>query len=89
MDQAQLDTLTGRIDGIGQALLRVVSHLEMRELIDGPRISAEWRQARPEHLAADAELQASRKVLRQLADLLDEARQARAVHQGDHPGLAG
>ena len=86
MDEAQFKTLTGRIDGIGQALLRVVSHLEMRELIDGPRVAAEWRQARPERLATDAELQASRKVLHQLADLLDEARQARAAHQGDRPG---
>lgn len=86
MDQAQFGILTGRIDGIGQALLRVVSHLEMRDLIDGPRVAAEWRQARPEHLATDPELQASRKVLHQLADLLDEARQARAAHQKGHPG---
>lgn len=86
MDQAQFDILTGRIDGIGQALLRVVSHLEMRDLIDGPRVAAEWRQARPGHLATDPELQASRKVLHQLADLLDEARQARAAHQKGHPG---
>ena len=81
MDEAQFKTLTGRIDGIGQALLRVVSHWEMRELIDGPRVAAEWRQARPERLATDAELQASRKVLHQLADLLDDARQARAARQ--------
>ena len=86
MNQAQFDILTGRIDGIGQALLRVVSHLEMRDLIDGPRVAAEWRQARPEHLATDPELQASRKVLHQLADLLDGARQARAAHQKGHPG---
>lgn len=86
MDQAQFDILTGRIDGIGQALLRVVSHLEMRDLIDGPRVAAEWRQARPDHLATGPELQASRKVLHQLADLLDEARQARAAHQKGHPG---
>ena len=86
MDKAQFDELAGRVDGIGQALLRVVSHLEMRDLIDGPRVAAEWRQARPEHLATDPELQASRKVLHQLADLLDEARQARAAHQKGHPG---
>ena len=86
MNQAQFDTLTGHIDAMGQALLRVVSHLEMRDLIDGPRVAAEWRQARPEHLATDPELQASRKVLHQLADLLDEARQARAAHQKGHPG---
>lgn len=82
MDETQFDTLTGRIDGIGQALLRVVSTLEMRRLIDGPRIAAEWRAARPEQLATGAELQESRKVLNQLAGLLDEARQVRAAIQG-------
>ena len=85
MDEAQFDALTGRIDGIGQALLRVVSALEMRQLIDGPRIAAEWRQARPAHLATGTELQESRKVLHQLANLLDEARQARTAHQGARP----
>lgn len=82
MDEAQFDTLTGRLDGIGQALLRVVSWLEMEGLMDGPRIAAAWRQVRPEHLAQDAQLQESRKVLHQLSDLLDEARDARAAHQG-------
>ena len=82
MDEAQFDTLTGRIDGIGQALLRVVSWLEMEGLMDGPRIAAAWRQVRPEHLAQDTQLQESRKVLHQLAGLLDEARDARAAHQG-------
>lgn len=85
MDETQFDTLTGRIDGIGQALLRVVTALEMRRLIDGPRIATEWRAARPEQLATDAELQESRKVLHQLANLLDEARQARTAHQGARP----
>ena len=81
MNEAQFNTLTGRIDGIGQALLRVVSALEMQQLIDGHRISQEWCAARPEHLATDAQLQESRKVLHQLADLLDDARQARAARQ--------
>lgn len=81
MNQAQFDTLTGRIDGIGQALLRVVAALEMAQVIDGSRISAAWRQARPEQLATDAPLQASRQVLQQLADLLDKAREARAACQ--------
>lgn len=81
MEASQFDKLTGRIDGIGQALLRVVSTLEMRQLIDGPRISAEWRAARQEHLATDAQRQESRKVLHQLAELLDDARQARAARQ--------
>lgn len=86
MDEAQFDKLTGRIDGIGQALLRVVAELEMRELIDGPHIAAQWRAARQEHLAQDVQLQESRKVLHQLADLVDDARQARAAEPVARPG---
>lgn len=85
MEQAQFDELAGRIDGIGHALLRVVAQLEMSGVMDGPRMSAAWREARPEHLANDQELQASRHVLLQLAELLDDARQARAARQGSAP----
>lgn len=85
MDDTQFDKLTGRIDGIGQALLRVVAALEMRQLIDGPRVSAEWRAARPEDVATDTDLQESRKVLCQLADQLDAARRARAAHHAARP----
>ena len=71
-------TLEGRIDGIAQALLRVVAELEVQRLIDGPRLSEVWRNARPEHLAKGPELQASRQVLLQLAEQLDDARAFRA-----------
>lgn len=85
MDAQAFDKLAGRIDGIGQALLRVVTALEMRQLIDGPRIAAEWRQVRPDPSEPDAQLQASHRMLHQLADMLDEARQARAQHQSRRP----
>ena len=67
-------TLDGKIDGLAQALLRVVAELEMARLIDGPRVSAAWRNARPEHLAADRARQASRSLLLELAEQLDDAR---------------
>ena len=79
MDERNFHELAGRIDGIGHALLRVVTALEMEGLIDGPHIAAEWRQVRQENLAAGAEQQASRQMLHQLADLLDAAREARAA----------
>ena len=67
-------TLDGKIDGLAQALLRVVAELEMARLIDGPRVSAAWRNARPQHLAVDGVRQASRSVLLELAEQLDDAR---------------
>lgn len=71
------DELAGRIDGMAHALLRLTAELEMQGLIDAPRVSQAWREARPEHLATDQMLQASRHVLHQMADQLDEARSAR------------
>lgn len=74
---ASLDDLAGRMDGMAQALLRVVSELEMAQLIDGSHLSRTWRQARPRALATDPQRAASRRVLLQLADMLDDARQIR------------
>ena len=74
----ELTALEGRIDGIAHALLRLASTLEIEQLIDGHCLSEAWRNARPEHLAKDHAKQASRQVLLQLADLLDEARECRA-----------
>lgn len=71
------EELAGRIDGMAHALLRLTAELEMQGLIDAPRLTQAWREARPEHLATDQMLQASRLVLHQMADQLDEARNAR------------
>ncbi|MEG0051663.1 MAG: hypothetical protein RR715_00225 [Comamonas sp.] len=81
MKTNDFDELAGRIDGVAQALLRIVAELEMARLMDGPRLSAVWRQARPEQLAIDQQLQASRHVLHQMADSLDAARQHRSEHR--------
>lgn len=85
MNTQDFDELAGRIDGIGQALLRVVTALEMQGLIDGPHMAAEWRQARTGPLAQGSQEQASRRMLHTLADRLDGARQARAAEPGRCP----
>lgn len=79
MKTNDFDELAGRIDGVAQALLRIVAELEIARLMDGPRLSAAWRQARPEHLALDQQLHASRHVLHQMADSLDAAREFRST----------
>lgn len=86
MDAQDFAELEGRIDGIGQALLRVVTALEMDGLIDAPRMAAEWRQARTGHLAQGSQERASRRMLHTLADRLDGARQARAQYPRPCPG---
>ena len=77
METTDFNELAGRIDGMAHALLRLTAELEMRGLIDAPRVSQAWREARPEHLAIDQMLQASRHVLHQMADQLDGARSVR------------
>ena len=75
---SEFEELEGRVDALAQALMRVVAELETKRLLDGPRVSAAWRGARPARVACTRQLQASRRVLLQMADTLDEARRARA-----------
>lgn len=78
--------LAGRIEAIGRALLRLTAELEMQRLIDGPRVSDAWRQAVPEHMAADSEvLHCARYCLHDMAAQLDGARQVR--QEGLAPSL--
>ena len=94
MQASNFDELTGRIDGLAQAVLRVAAWLEMEEIIDGPRMSDAWRQARPETVALDVQRQASRRVLLQMAQELDAARVQRgllqsAAYSGETPACRG
>lgn len=84
MESAGLDELAGRIDGVAQAVLRLAAQLEMDGFMLGPRLTLAWREARPEHLATSVQLQTSRKVLLQMADQLDGARQARNQRQTEN-----
>lgn len=84
MESTGLDELAGRIDGLAQAVLRLTAQLEIDGFIRGPRLVRVWREARPEHLATSVQLQASRKVLLQMADQLDGARQARTQRQTEN-----
>lgn len=81
MDSTEMDELAGRLDGVAQAVLRLSTMLEMADIIDGPHLSEAWRQARPEHLALGTQLQASRKVLLQMAEQMDAARANRHASQ--------
>lgn len=77
METNRFDELAGCIDGIGQALLRLTAELEMQGVIDGSRVSAAWVQVatqRPEPTAAH---RSAHSTLRQLAQMLDEARGTR------------
>ena len=77
MATEDFDELAGRINGIGQALLRLTAELEMQGVIDGPRVSAAWTRAAKPHNGDTAVHRSSHTTLLQLAQLLDEARGGR------------
>lgn len=71
---ADFDDLAGRIDGIGQALLRLTAELEMQGVIDGPRVSAAWQRAATVQPDDQAVHRTANRTLLQLAQMLDDAR---------------
>jgi len=77
MDKTEFDELAGRIDGIGQALLRLCAELEMQGVIDGSRLSAAWMHVADRRPNATAVHRKAHNTLHQLAQMLDEARSAR------------
>lgn len=77
MATEDFDELAGRINGIGQALLRLTAELEMQGVIDGPRVSATWRRGAESCSGDHPANHSTRVVLLQLAQLLDESRAAR------------
>lgn len=77
MQDESFDTLAGRIDGIGQALLRLTAELEIQGLIDGLRVSAAWRDVADRRPQATPAHRSAHSTLRQMAQMLDDARRAR------------
>lgn len=77
MSTKDFDELAGRIDGIGQALLRLASVLEVQGVIDGPQVSATWMQVAERRPETTAVHRSAHNTLRQMAQMLDEARAAR------------
>lgn len=81
MQAREFDELAGRIEGIGQALLLLTADLEMRGLIDGPRLSLAWRSARRSNVRPV--LETARHTLVEMAQALDYARMNRQAQE--HP----
>jgi hypothetical protein len=76
MNTREFDELAGRIDAVARGMLHLTAALEMKGVIDGPRLSDMWRNAARSARQTPA-LLASQRLLQELAGLLDEARRAR------------
>lgn len=72
MDERNFDELAGRIEGVAQALLHLTADLEMRGVIDGPRLAQAWRTAQSPNVLPV--LETARHTIRELAQALDNAR---------------
>ena len=77
MNKQDFDELAGRIDGMGQTLLRLTAELEMQGVIDGSRVSAAWVQVADQRSETTEVHRSAHRALRQLAQMLDEARSSR------------
>lgn len=78
MIDEQFDELSGRIDGVARALMHLIADLEIREGLNGDRFCKKLRTVadqRSQHLGLS--IQASTKVIREIADQLDDARAGR------------
>lgn len=80
MNQEEFDELAGRVDAAAKALLHLTAALEMQGVIDGSALADWWRNAGRSARPTPASL-ASRRILGELADLLDEARTNRQSHR--------
>ncbi|WP_422099114.1 hypothetical protein [Variovorax sp.] len=72
MDTRDFDELAGRIEGVAEAVVLLSAHLDTCGLLDGSRLSREWREARrPDVLP---QLETARVTLGELAKALDRLR---------------
>lgn len=81
MATEDFDELAGRINGMGQALLRLCAELEWQGVIDGPRVSATWRRGAGMYRSDQPAHHSTQAVLLEMAKLLDESRVARPARQ--------
>lgn len=75
MDARDFDELAGRVEGVAQAVLYLAAELEMRGVIDGPRLSEAWRSAQQPNVLPV--LETARVTLGEMAQALDAARSCR------------
>lgn len=69
--------LAGRIEAVTKCVLHLIADLEDRQLLDGPRFAQNLRGCIQPAAAAPPYLALARDRLTALADVLDQARQAR------------
>ncbi len=73
---ASTNELAQRVDGVARVLMTLIADLEQREQLDGARFCRDLRQLADARRTA-AGLEVSAHVIEQIAEELDDAREAR------------
>lgn len=84
MNKMNFELLSGRIEGLAEALLRVTAALEMQGVIDGPQMSEAWRAAVRPHTVDTEVRRIACTTLQELALALDAARHSRQAFAQSH-----
>lgn len=81
MNDTQFEEMEGRIDGVARVLMALIANLEIRENLNGQRFCHALRksaEARGKHPG----LETSARVMKAIADDIDQARHNRSMaHQ--------
>ncbi len=77
MEQKYFDELAGRIDGLSRAFLFLVADAEEAKLIEGESFTRRLRQFSEALRFDQPHLEASKRTMQELADVIDEARSYR------------
>ena len=78
MTDERFDELASRVDAVGRVLMHLIADLEQRELLDGDRFSARIHRY-AEARETGQHLQSSARVMKAIADEIDDARQNRSA----------
>jgi len=80
MSNEQFNELAGRIQGLSDFIMHLTAELEIKELIDGPRLNQAVREFAENRCFEGEHLQAAQRTLSQMAHFLNDARVCRQAH---------
>lgn len=81
MNSQQFNELAGRIQGLSDFVMHLTAELEIKEIIDGPRLNQAVREFAANRNFEGEHLQATRRTLNEMAHFLNDARVCRQAQQ--------
>lgn len=85
MSNNDFNELAGRIQGLGDFVMRLTAELEFRQLIDGERFTRGICKRAEDRFFDGEHLEATKRTLNEMTRFLNEARQRRQQAQATQP----